>query len=236
MISRRQIVAGAAAVALAPIGRAFAMLPVLPAPALLTTRLFNFRDDVDPAAAAAVVARMRALAGTPGVNGVMVGRNFVPDPFPARFEWLSMVQFKSGPGQEREPYEAVRADLARMCRSQVACNVHAEFADGYGSAPGVGVRHTVMFDFRPDASPTDRTRNVEAIRAMGKLPMVRSYRIEPGQQYVTDPAEIQMQWQVIADFDNVADYRGYSAAPVHLAIRDDFRAHTSRVAFLDMKP
>jgi hypothetical protein len=44
-----------------------------------------------------------------------------------------------------------------------------------------------------------------------------------------------MQWQVIGDFASVADYHAYSQAPVHLAIRDDFKAHTSRVAFLDVK-
>jgi hypothetical protein len=43
-----------------------------------------------------------------------------------------------------------------------------------------------------------------------------------------------MDWQVIGDFASMADYRAYSDAPVHLAIRDDFRAHTSRVAFLDV--
>ena len=43
----------------------------------------------------------------------------------------------------------------------------------------------------------------------------------------------QMDWQVIGDFASMADYRAYADAPAHLDIRDDFRAHTSRVAFLD---
>jgi hypothetical protein len=33
----------------------------------------------------------------------------------------------------------------------------------------------------------------------------------------------------------VDDYKAYSASPVHLAIREDFTAHTSRVAFLDVQ-
>jgi hypothetical protein len=43
-----------------------------------------------------------------------------------------------------------------------------------------------------------------------------------------------MEWQVVGDFASLADYEAYSRAPVHLAIRDDFNAHTSRVAFLDV--
>jgi hypothetical protein len=121
-----------------------------------------------------------------------------------------------------------------MCRNEVASNLRREFAPGFGGAPGVGVRHTVMFDFRPDASPADQARNVDAIREMGKLPMVQAYQVEPNAFYPGDPT--QMQWQVIGDFASVADYRAYAAAPVHLAIRDDFKAHTSRVAFLDVKP
>jgi hypothetical protein len=234
MIGRRQVMAGAAAVALVPMRRALGLTAQTVAPGFLETRLFNFHDEADPAAIAEIVARMRALAGTAGVDSVLIGRNFVPDPFPARFEWISMIQFKPAATDAWAPCQALCTDLARMCRNEVASNLRREFAPGFGGAPGVGVRHTVMFDFRPDASPADQARNVDAIREMGKLPMVQAYQVEPNAFYPGDPT--QMQWQVIGDFASVADYRAYAAAPVHLAIRDDFKAHTSRVAFLDVKP
>jgi hypothetical protein len=233
MISRREVVTGAAAVALVPARGALGLTTQSIVPGFLETRLFNFRDDADPAAIATMVARMRALTGTPGVDSVLIGRNFVPDPFPARFEWVSMVQFNPATTAQWAPYQAICAELARMCRNQVASHVQRVFPPGFGSAPGVGVRHTVMFDFRPDASSADQVRNVDAIREMGKLPMVQAYQVEPNAFYPGDPT--QMQWQVIGDFASVADYRAYAAAPVHLAIRDDFKAHTARVAFLDVK-
>jgi hypothetical protein len=97
----------------------------------------------------------------------------------------------------------------------------------------VKVRHTVMFDFKPEASAKDQARNVDAIRNMGKLPMVKSYRVEQSASYPSGPT--QMQWQVIGDFASVDDYWAYAKASVHLAIRDDFKAHTARVAFLDVE-
>jgi hypothetical protein len=226
MIARRRVIAGAALAALTPVVRAFAAPP-----RMLETRLFNFRDDADPVAVSACVARLRALAGVPGVDGVLVGRNFVPTPFPARFEWLIMLAFD---GQAVAQVKAARADLAGLCRNEVACDLGGGFAPRFANAAGVGVRHTVMFDFRPDASPADQARNVDAIREMGKLPMVQAYHVERSALYPADPA--QMQWQVIGDFASEADYRAYAAAPVHLAIREDFNAHTARVAFLDVKP
>jgi hypothetical protein len=231
MIGRRQVLAGAALAAVVPLARGFAKDRA--GVRMLETRLFNLSDAADPAAVASVVARLRALAGLPGVRGVLVGRNFVPDPFPARFEWLSMVQFDESADAARRQYDAVRADLDLLCSNHVACDLAGPFATGFAAAPGVGVRHTVMFDFRPDASPADQARNVDAIRAMGHLPMVQAYHVERSALYPGDPA--QMQWQVIGDFASVADYHAYSAAPVHLAIRDDFKAHTARVAFLDVQ-
>jgi|GEM_PF-5666478 len=229
MLARRQVMVGGALAALTPLSRAFGATS-----RLLETRLFNLRDDADPVAVAAIVARLRALSVLPGVSGVLVGRNFVPDPFPARFEWLSMVQLDDHAEAARREVEAARADLALLCRNQVACDLGGGFAPGFAAARGVGVRHTVMFDFRPNASPADQARNVDAIREMGRLPMVQAYHVERSALYPADPA--QMQWQVIGDFASVADYRAYAAAPVHLAIRDDFNAHTSRVVFLDVKP
>jgi len=123
--------------------------------------------------------------------------------------------------------------LSSQCRSEVECDLSARLPARFADAPGVGVRHTVMFDFRPDASPEARERNVAAIRGMGKLPMVLRYVVQRTSAYGDDPR--QMEWQVIGDFATVDDYHAYSTAPVHLAIRDDFTAHTSRVAFLDVR-
>jgi hypothetical protein len=67
---------------------------------------------------------------------------------------------------------------------------------------------------------------------MGKLPMVQHYLVERTTAPVAGP--IQMEWQVVGDFASMADYEAYSSAPIHLAIREDFTANTSRVAFLDV--
>jgi hypothetical protein len=103
----------------------------------------------------------------------------------------------------------------------------------FATAPGVKVRHVVMFNFKPDASPEARERNVSAIVAMGKLPMVQHYIVERNAPSVTGPN--QMEWQVIGDYASLADYQAYVDAPVHLAIKGDFTANTSRVAFLDVE-
>ncbi len=68
---------------------------------------------------------------------------------------------------------------------------------------------------------------------MGPMPIERHYIVQPSALAAAGP--MQMQWQVIGDFANLADHHAYSQAPVHLAIRDDFNAQTSRVAFLDAK-
>lgn len=198
----------------------------------LRTRLFNFKDDVSADKAAELVAGLKASAQ--GAQGFMAGRNFIPDPFPTRFEWIYMVQSAAdGPDRGEDQFSSARDALASFCRNQVECDIRGVFPPKYADAAGVGVRHTVMFDFKPGTMDEDRTRNVEAIRQMGKLPMVRSYLVQPCTGPSSDP--IQMQWQVVGDFASVADYQAYIAAPVHLAIREDFTAHTSRVAFLDVK-
>jgi len=89
-----------------------------------------------------------------------------------------------------------------------------------------------MFDFKPRATAEARQRNIAAIRAMGKLPMVQRYLVEPSADSAADPD--QMQWQVTGDFASMADYTAYSQAPVHLAIRKDFTENTTRVTFLDV--
>lgn len=198
----------------------------------LRTRLFNFKDDVSPDKAAELVASLKTFA--PGAQGFMAGRNFIPDLFPTRFEWMCMIQTAAEtPDPVEEQLKGGMDALASFCRNQVECDLMCPLPAGYADAAGVGVRHTVMFDFKPGTTDEARTRNVDAIREMGKLPMVRSYLVQPGVGPPSDP--IQMQWQVVGDFASVDDYRAYSAAPVHLAIREDFTANTSRVAFLDVK-
>lgn len=196
----------------------------------LQTRLFNFRDDVSPDKSADIIARMKDAAKSPDIGGFLAGRNFIPDPFPTRFEWLYMIQFAAAASPR---FEAIRAELSALCRNQVECSLTGPTSPRFAEAKGVKVRHTVMFDFKPDASADDQARNVDAIRAMGKLPMVQAYRVERSTADLSDPT--QMQWQVIGDFASVDDYWAYAKAPVHLAIREDFKAHTSRVAFLDVK-
>lgn len=203
----------------------------------LETRLFNFRDTVSPEKTSEVIAALTDVARSPEVGGFLVGRNFIPDPFATRFEWLYMIQIAPADGGDLPPaygrFQAIAAELSALCRDQVQCDLAGPIAPRFADAAAVKVRHTVMFDFRPDASAGDQARNVDAIRNMGRLPMVQAYRVERSATYPSDAS--QMQWQVIGDFASVEDYRAYSNAPVHLAIRDDFKAHTSRVAFLDVK-
>jgi hypothetical protein len=166
-----------------------------------------------------------------GVDGFLIGRNLIPTPFPTRFEWIYMIQFREP--KAHDAFQRAAEALSSQCRDQVECNLATAFPPRFADAPGVGVRHTVMFDFKPDATSEARARNVAAIRAMGELPMVKHYVVERTSAFGSDPT--QMEWQVIGDFATEGDYHAYSTAPVHVAIRDDFTAHTSRVAFLDVK-
>jgi len=228
MLNRRHLVMLGAAL-IRPT-RAFAG----PAGQRLETRLFNFKDEVSPEQTSEIIAAMKEVARAPGVGGFLIGRNFIPDPFPTRFEWISMIQFEHiDRGADDRRFESLRNQLSTLCRNQVDCELTGPTAPRFADGAGVKVRHTVMFDFKPDASPEDQARNVDAIRAMGRLPMVQAYRVERSTADLSDPT--RMQWQVIGDFASVADYRAYSQAPVHLAIRDDFKVHTSRVAFLDVE-
>ena len=207
----------------------------------LETRLFNFRDTVSPEKTSEVIAALTDVARSPEVGGFLVGRNFIPDPFATRFEWLYMIQIAPADGGDLPPaygrFQAIAAELSALCLDVLKDRLYTLTSAVAGTlgfyAAAVKVRHTVMFDFRPDASAGDQARNVDAIRNMGRLPMVQAYRVERSATYPSDAS--QMQWQVIGDFASVEDYRAYSNAPVHLAIRDDFKAHTSRVAFLDVK-
>jgi hypothetical protein len=223
MPNRRELVALGASAALVA-----ATKPALAAgTARLETRLFNFRDGLSASETAEIVEAFKRDAKA---AGLVVGRNIVPVQFPGRFEWIYMARF----AQTAPPaFEQARDALASHCRDEVHCDIDAALPAGFADLTGVKVRHTVMFDFKPDATPEARARNVDAIRGMGKLPMVRSYIVAPAATAGSDPG--LMQWQVIGDFASVADYHAYSEAPVHLAIRDDFTAHTARVVFLDVE-
>jgi hypothetical protein len=197
--------------------------------------LFNIRDDVSGAATAALVDEVTREGRDPGMDGFLIGRNFIPTPFPARFEWLCMTQLGAdaplaGGGAAR--VARIRAALSAASRNQVECELACPLPPRFADAAGVGVRHTVMFSFKPGTPAEARQRNVAAIRRMGELPMVAHYVVQPGDA-AAGPE--RMEWQVIGDYASVADYTAYSSAPVHLAIREDFIAHTSRVAFLDVK-
>jgi hypothetical protein len=236
MPNRRDIVVGGALAAFAPLAGAASAAAEAVSPRL-ETRLFNLREDVSPETAVEIVAKMKAFAASSGVDGFMIGRNFIPDPFPTRFEWLYMIQFGGlaggvDPAAFRR-FEALCGELSSLCRDEVQCDLTGPTPLRFADAAGVKVRHTVMFDFKPEASADDQARNVEAIRAMGRLPMVKAYRVERSATYPSGPN--QMQWQVIGDFASVQDYWAYAKAPVHLAIRDDFKAHTARVVFLDVE-
>jgi hypothetical protein len=201
----------------------------------LQTRLFNFKDDASPEAVADTISKLKAFNTSSAIDGFLIGKNLIPTPFPTRFEWIYMVQFDTSAPRAPADFAAFQRAaeaLASQCRNAVECDLDARLPAKFANAPGVGVRHTVMFDFKADASPEAQERNVAAIRSMGQLPMVQHYVVEKTAAYRSDPT--QMEWQVIGDFATVADYHAYSNAPVHLAIRDDFTAHTSRVAFLDV--
>jgi hypothetical protein len=206
------------------------------APARLQTCLFNLNDSLDAVAAADLVARFKDVAKETATGGALVGRNLNDVAFPTRFEWIYMVQFAAAPSGPDSPalqrLKAARDLLATHFRNQADCTIDGVLPPRFADAPGVKVRHTVMFSFKADASAEAQARNVAAIRNMGHLPMVQSYLVQPAAPSVTGPD--QMQWQVIGDFASLADYQAYVSAPMHLQIGPDFKAHTSRVAFLDV--
>jgi hypothetical protein len=199
------------------------------------TRLFNLKDGVSPAQAEASVAKLKRRAAAAGFESPVIGRNFVPTPFPTRFEWVSIVQWpRFAGGTPPEAYGHVRAamdELASLCRNHVRCDLVGALPAPFARATTGNVRHTVMFTFKADAPGDIRDKIVSDIREMGKLPMVQAYLVEPGSSIGPDPDE--MEWQVVGDYKNVEAYRAYSDAPNHLAIRDMFVKNTSRVAFLD---
>jgi hypothetical protein len=238
MPNRRDVLAlgACATLDLSPgVGRASASA-AMPAHASLQTRLFNLKDGAAPQTISDLLLKLRALGESPGIDSLLIGRNFIATPFPSRFEWIYMVQLREPPAHDTSTaysnFKRLTDTLSSVCRNEAQCDLGSSFPPRFADAAGVKVRHTVMFDFKPDASPEARERNVAAIRTMGTLPMVQKYFVERSSVPASGPN--QLEWQVIGDFGSVEDYRAYSQAPVHLAIRRDFRAHTSRVAFLDV--
>ncbi len=216
-------------------GRSAAQAP-RPALATMATLLFNFNDDAPPEKTAELIDAMRALKTDSGVDGGLAGRNLNSVPFATRFEWIWMVQFNAlidGRGNRAyRNFKRIRGDLASCCRDYVEADLKRPLPARFADAAGVKVRHTVMFDFKPEASAAARARNVSAIRRMGQLPMVQNYMVERTAPLSRAPAE--MEWQVIGDFGSLEDFKAYAESPLHLRIGDDFKAHTARVAFLDV--
>jgi hypothetical protein len=234
MPNRRESLALGAAAALAPWFARAAQRPA--APARLQTRLFNLNADVSAEKTADIIAGLKHAAQASGAAGFLIGRNFIAEQFQKRFEWLYMIQFRAGGKSDsatKEDFHHARDKLTSLCRNEAECDLACPLPPGFADAAGVKIRHTVMFSFRPDASPEARQRNIAAIRAMGRLPMVQDYLVQQSPVAAQGPDE--MEWQVIGDFASVADFWAYAKAPVHLAIRKDFSEHISRVAFLDVE-
>jgi len=239
MLNRRHaLLLGASAAIGGPTRQAEASLGSMRAsPARLVTGMLNFKEDVSPERTAQIVTAMRHAARTSGAQGFMIGQNLSPQPFPTRFEWIYMIQFRPASAEMAKSAAALFRDehvgWVAYVRNEVACDLACPLPPRFASGAGIKVRHTVMFDFKPDAPTEARERNVAAIRRMGELPTVQRYLVQPSAS--PTPDSTQMQWQVVGDFANLADFRAYLDAPVHLAIRDDFTAHTSRVAFIDVE-
>jgi hypothetical protein len=236
MADRRTFIAGAAVLAGMAVSGISRALAASPGTRLtqLQTRLFNFRDDVTPQQAEAAIRLFKEHAAAAGIGSMMVGRNYVPIQFPTRFEWIYILEMPDAVAQATPAYADFRQTLERLgslCRNQVQCDLACALPDHFAAAPGVGVRHTVMFSFKPGTPQAIRDKIVNDIRQMGQLPTVRAYLVEPCRTPTIGPDE--MEWQVIGDYASVADYRAYADAPVHLAIREDFTRNTARVAFLD---
>ena len=211
-------------------------LPVEPTVARLETRLFNLKPDLAPDDAAAVIARFKEEAKAAAPAGFLIGQNEDKTPFPTRFEWIYMVQWPNDPTPESsgglQSFKSAQDALAEASVDQAIGEVVGPLPARFADAFGIGVRHVVMFSFKPQATSDDRARIVEAIRAMGRNSKAKRYLVEPHAPAPTGPD--QMDWEVIGDFASMADFTAYALAPAHLAMRDDFTAHVSRVAFLDV--
>jgi hypothetical protein len=80
-------------------------------------------------------------------------------------------------------------------------------------------RHSVLFRFSPEST----TEQVDALAAglrtlPAQIPEIRSYQVGPN---VGDEVE-NWHFAVVADFDNVDDWRSYANHPIHRAVVADF--------------
>ncbi len=226
--------AASVAAAAWPCGRSWAA-EVPTKPAFVETRLFNLRDNVSPGRAEEAVHNLRSRVAEAGFKAATVGRNFVPTPFATRFEWVTIVQWPDfaglTPPLTHRLVQDAMDELKSLGRNYVRSDLPGALPPAFSKATSGNVRHTVMFTFNADASPDVRSRIISDIREMGRLPMVQAYLVEPCSPYLA--GSDQMEWQVLGDYRSKEDYKSYSDAPNHLAIRDVFVKNTSKVAFLD---
>ncbi len=232
MLNRRDTIVLGASAAMAALTRGVGASAKTGDAARLETRLFNFRDDVPAEKIAGITGKIGALIKGSGPGVGMIGKNLSPTPFKTRFEWIYMIQTDALNPRAGRRFQELQAELGSFCRNEAVSALGGRLPAGFAAAPGVSVRHTVMFNFKPDATAEARDRNVAAIAEMGKLPMVQHYVV---QRALSGTGPNGMEWQVIGDFASLADYQAYAEAPVHTAIRQDFTANTSRVAFLDVE-
>lgn len=89
-----------------------------------------------------------------------------------------------------------------------------------------GVRHVVMFLFKPGTTRSDQASIKQALAELPReIPLIR--RFEVGEDLHL--AEGNAGLVVIVDFDNVADYLAYSADPRHqYFVREVLTSHLDR--------
>jgi hypothetical protein len=79
-------------------------------------------------------------------------------------------------------------------------------------------RHVVLFRWTADASESDKRRVAEALRRLpGVIPEIRSYRFGAD----AGVNEGNVDFAVVADFDDVAGYLAYRDHPAHRAVIAD---------------
>lgn len=80
-------------------------------------------------------------------------------------------------------------------------------------------RHTVVFRFSPESTTAQAEALATALAELpAQIPEIRSYQVGPN---VGDNVE-NWHFAVVADFDNVDDWRVYRDHPIHLAVIAEF--------------
>ncbi len=90
------------------------------------------------------------------------------------------------------------------------------------------LRHVVMFTWNDAATPAALEEIVAALRALpGQIPELRAYHVGP--DVGLDDGNVD--FAVVADFDDEAGWRAYMENPVHRAVRERLlRIAASRTA------